>query len=91
MKLATAERKTHRSDVDTGGYTALDFTLHNSHVLNANIFTWPLGRVGICRVLLYNLYSGADAVRTKHNNNNNITYIANMLLVYVGLAQARPN
>ena len=59
MKLATAERKTHWSDVDTGGYTALDFALHNSHVLYANVFMWPLGHVGIYCVLLYNLYSGA--------------------------------
>ena len=36
--LATSERKTHWSDVDTGGYTALDFALHDSHVLNANVF-----------------------------------------------------
>ena len=45
--LATSERKTHWSDVDTGGYTALDFALHDSHVLNANVFMRPLGRVGI--------------------------------------------
>ena len=57
--LATSERKTHWSDVDTGGYTALDFALHDSHVLNANVFMRPLGRVGIYRVLLYNLYSSA--------------------------------
>ena len=56
--IATSERKTHWSDVDTGGYTALDFALHDSHVLNANVFMRPLGRVGIYRVLLYNLYSG---------------------------------
>ena len=59
MKLATAERNTHQSDMDTGGYNALDFTLNDSHVLNANFFMWPLGRVGIYRVLLYNLYRGA--------------------------------
>ena len=57
--LATSERKTRWSDVDTGGYTALDFALHDSHVLNANVFMRPLGLVGIYRVLLYNLYSGA--------------------------------
>ena len=47
--------------MDTGGYTALNFVLHDSHVLNAkfNVFMRPLGRVGIYRVLLYNLYSGA--------------------------------
>ena len=45
VKLAIAEHKTHRSDVDTGGYNALDFALHDSHV--------PLGRVGIYRILLY--------------------------------------
>ena len=45
--------------MDTGGYTALDFALHDSHVLNANVFMRPLGRVGIYRALLYNLYSGA--------------------------------
>ena len=33
--------------MDTGGYTALDFALHDSHVLNANVFMRPLGRVGI--------------------------------------------
>ena len=59
MKLAIAERKTHWSNVDSGGYTALDFALQDSHVLNANVFMWPLGRVGIYHVLLYNLYSGA--------------------------------
>ena len=59
MKLATAERKTHWSDMDNGGYTALDFALHDNHVLNANVFMRPLGRVGIYRVSLYNLYSGA--------------------------------
>ena len=59
MKLATAERKTHWSDVDTGGYTALDFALHDSHVLNANVFMLLLDRVGIYCVLLYNLYNGA--------------------------------
>ena len=45
--------------MDTGGYTALDFALHDSHVLNANVFMRPLGRVGIYRAHLYNLYSGA--------------------------------
>ena len=45
--------------MDTGGYTALDFALQDSHVLNANVFMRPLGRVGIHRVLQYNLYSGA--------------------------------
>ena len=61
MKLqpSKAERKTHWNDMDTDGYTALDFALHNSHVLNANVFMRALGRVGIYRVLLYNLYSGA--------------------------------
>ena len=53
MKLATAECKTHWNDVDTGGYTALDFALHDNHVLNANVFMRPLGCVGIYR------YSGA--------------------------------
>ena len=43
MKLATAERKTHWSDVDTGGYTALDFALRNSHMLNTNVFMQPPG------------------------------------------------
>ena len=43
VKLATVEHKTHRSDVDTGGYTALDFALHDSHVLNANVFMQPPG------------------------------------------------
>ena len=82
--------------MDTGGYTALDFALHDSHVLNANVFMWPLGRVGIYRLLLYNLYSGAR-VTTYHtynnnnnnnnnNHNNNIIWIANVQLVYVGLA-----
>ena len=52
MKLATAEHKTHWSDADTGGYTALDFTLHDSHVLNANVFMRLLGRVGIYHILL---------------------------------------
>ena len=52
MKLATAERKTHWSDVDTSGYTTLDFALHESHVLNANLFMRPLGCVGIYGVLL---------------------------------------
>ena len=48
-----------RSDVDTGGYTALNFALYDSLVLNANAFMRPLGRVGIYHVLLYNLYSGS--------------------------------
>ena len=84
--------------MDTGahGYTALDFALHDSHVLNANVFMRPLGRVGIYRVLLYNLYSGArvtDVPYIYNNNNNNKLniWIANVQLVYVGLAQARPN
>ena len=51
--LATAEHKAHWSDMDTGGYTALDFALHDSHLLNANVFMWSLGRVGIYHVLLY--------------------------------------
>ena len=29
--------------MDTGGYTALDFALHDSHVLNTNVFMRPLG------------------------------------------------
>ena len=45
--------------MDTGGYTALDFALHDNHMLNANVFMRPLGRVGIYRVHLCNLYSGA--------------------------------
>ena len=45
------------SDVDTGGYTTLDFALHDSHVLSANVFMQLLGRVGIFCVLLYNIYS----------------------------------
>ena len=78
--------------MDTGarGYTALDFALHDSHVLNANVFMRPLGRVGIYRVLLYNLYSGARVTDVPYIYNNNI-WIANVQLVYVGLAQARPN
>ena len=56
MKLATAERKTHWCD---SGYTALDFALHYSHVLNANVFMQPLSRVEIYRVLPYNLYGAA--------------------------------
>ena len=52
-----------RSDVDTGGYTALNFALHDSHVLNANAFMRPLGRVGIYHVLLYNQRLSCD-VRT---------------------------
>ena len=57
MKLATTERKTHWSDVDNSGYTALDFALHDSHVLNANVFMWRLGRVGtsISRTLVQSL------------------------------------
>ena len=66
MKLATPERKTHWSDVDTGGYTALDIALH---MLNANVFIRPLGRVGIYRVLLYNLYSGAWVPYCTYHNN----------------------
>ena len=78
--------------MDTGArdYTALDFALHDSHVLNANVFMQPLGRVGIYRVLLYNLYSGARVTDVPYIYNNNI-WIANVQLVYVGLAQARPN
>ena len=59
VKLATTECKTHWSNVDTGSYTALDFTLHDSHMLITIIFMRPLDRVGIYCVLLYNLYSGA--------------------------------
>ena len=58
MKLATAERKTHWSDMNAG---ALDFALHDNHVLNASVFMRPLGRVGVYRVLLYNLYNGVQA------------------------------
>ena len=96
MKLATAERKTHWSDVDTGGYNALDLTLHNSHgtcYINTNVFKRPLGPVGIYHLLLYNLYSGARVPYVPNviiiTNNNK--YIVNVLLVYVGLTQARPN
>ena len=81
--------------MDTGGYTALDFALHDSHVLNANVFMWPLGRVGIYRVLLYNLYTLDLYIISVHAGNIIIIiiimYIVNVLLVYVGLAQARPN
>ena len=78
--------------MDTSGYTALDFALHDGHVLNANVFMRPLGRVGIYRVHLYNLYSGAQVMDVPYiiiiiNN----MYIANIILVYAGLAQARPN
>ena len=60
---------------------------------------WLLGRVGIYRVLLYNLYSGVRVTdvpyiynnNNDNNNNNNNIWIANVQLVYVGLAQARPN
>ena len=58
VKLATTKCKTHWSNVDTRSYTALDFTLHDSHMLITIIFMRPLGRVGIYCVLLYNLYSG---------------------------------
>ena len=76
--------------MDTGGYTALDFALHDSNVLNVNVFMRPLGSVGIYRVLLYNLYSGTRVTDVPYIYNNNI-WIANVQLVYVGLAQARPN
>ena len=59
VKLATIKCKTHWSNVDTRSYTALDFTLHDSHMLIRIIFMQPLGRVRINCVLLYNLYSGA--------------------------------
>ena len=49
----------------------------------------PLGHVGIYRVLLYNLYSGARVTDVPYIYNN--IWIANVQLVYVGLAQARPN
>ena len=75
--------------MDTNGYTALDFALHDSHMLNANVFMRPLGRVEIYHVHLYNLYSGHTIPTYIHNNNN--IWIVNVQLVYVGLAQARPN
>ena len=79
--------------MDTSGYTALDFALHDSHVLNANVFMWPLGRVGIYRVLLYSLYSGARVMDVPYIHVYIIIiiiWIANVQFVYVGLAQARP-
>ena len=59
VKLATTERKTHWSDMDTGGCNALDFTSHDSYMLNTDIFMQPLGHVGIYHVLLYNLHIAA--------------------------------
>ena len=38
VKLATTECKTHWSNVDTRSYIALDFTLHDSHMLITIIF-----------------------------------------------------
>ena len=38
--------------MDTGGYTALDFALHDSHVLNANVFMRPLGRVDVRTIII---------------------------------------
>ena len=76
MKLATAERKTHWSDVDASGYTiyiTLDFVLHDNHVLNTNVFMRPLGRVGIYRVLLNNLYSSAQVTDLQYKNNIPVT------------------
>ena len=45
-----------------GGYTALNFALHDSHVLNTNVFMRPLGRVGINYIAYsytISIYSGA--------------------------------
>ena len=85
MKLATyctAEPKTHWSDVDTGGYTALNFALHDSYVLNANFFMRLLGRVGIYRVLQYNLYSGARVTDVPYKQIIIIIIII-ILLLYI--------
>ena len=74
------------------GYTALDFSLHDRHVLNANVF-YAASRScrNISRTPVQSLQRRAGDGRTIHNNNNNI-WIANVQLVYVGLAlQARPN
>ena len=49
----------HSSAVSPGGHRTLGDGQHSDNVLNANVFMRPLGRVGIYRVLLYNLYSGA--------------------------------
>ena len=56
VKLATTERKTHWGDMETGGCNALDFTSHDSYMLNTDIFMRPLGHVGIYHVFLYNLH-----------------------------------
>ena len=83
VKLATTECKTHWSNVDTRSYTALDFILHDSHMLITIIFMRPLGRVGIYCVLLYNLYSGVWVTY--------VLYKKYVQVVFVELAQARLN
>ena len=64
VKLATTERKTHWGDMETGGCNALDFTSHDSYMLNTDIFMRPLGHVGIYHVLLYNLHIAARGWHT---------------------------
>ena len=59
VKLATTECKTHWGDMETGGCNALDFTSHDSYMLNTDIFMRPLGHDGIYHVLLYNLHIAA--------------------------------
>ena len=53
----------------------------------ANVFMRP---IGIYRARECNVYGGPRVTDVPYEKHNNI-WIANVQLVYVGLAQARPN
>ena len=58
---------------------------------DANVFMRPFE---IYRAALYNVYGGSrvtDVPYIYNNNNKHNIWIASVCLVYVGLAQARPN
>ena len=54
---------------------------------DANVFMRPFE---IYRAALYNVYGGSRVTDVPYIYNHNI-WIASVCLVYVGLAQARPN
>ena len=65
------------------------YTARSPDYADANVFMRPFE---IYRAALYNVYGGSRVTDVpyiyKHNNN---IWIASVHLVYVGLAQARPN
>ena len=89
VKLATTERKTHWGDMDTGSCNALDFTSHDSYMLNRYFHAASRSCWNISRTPVQPPSSGAWVTYVLYKGKKYVN--ANIRLVYVELAQTHSN